>query len=271
MRGGKPEVDLRTGGHLSRLALIQMRGGLLQGMERAEAETHLKSCTRCASRLDQARTAAAEFDRDFPTWESLKGSAAPARPRPRLATAGAGWWERVLDLLGPGPGPRIAFVGLLVLLAVGTTFWMRGGAPAEDALTPKGQASAGYYLFVNGVRALRDTVTAGPGDSLQLGLAGEAPVQYAVLYQDDAGAVEPYMVDGNGSQRALGSPAGDNLPHSLILKGTWKREMLFCLSSPRRFTLAEALARVRLSAGAKVGGVVDSDIRLRTFILNSPR
>jgi hypothetical protein len=264
VRGGKPEADLRSGGHLSRLALMEWKGGLMEGADRADAETHLKTCVRCASRLEAFKAEAAEFEKEFPTWPSVGGPVAPARlGRPARVEAAPSLWERVLELLRPGPGPRIAFASLLVLAALGTTFWMRGPGPVHDGLSPKGKEAASFYLFVNGVQALTDTVKSGPGDSLQLGLIGEKPVHYAVLYRDDESPIEPYMVDKDGTQKPLGSPDGDNLPHSLILKGEWKREVLYCLWSPRRFTLAEALARARQPADAA------SDIRLRTLVLKA--
>lgn len=269
-----PDTRVPLGGHASRLSLIQLRGKALDDAGRAEVESHLASCDRCAALYGSLKTEAAEFEKDFPTWSALRGRPAAAsepKSRPLRVEPGPAWWSRILGALRPSPGPRAAFVGLLVLAAVGSVLWMRGPGPVDspadkDVFTAKGVPTASFYLFVNGSQAMTDSLICGPGDSLQLGLTGPEPVHYAVLYQDDQDPVRPYMSDADGSQPPLGSPAGDNLPHSLILKGTWKRELLHCLWSPKPFTAEEAAARVREAADPS-----RPEIRLRTFTLTAPR
>jgi hypothetical protein len=267
------ETRVPSGGHVSRLSLIQLRGNALDAAARAEAEAHLASCDRCAALYGVLQREAAAFEKEFPTWNALRDrnpAASATPPRPLRVEPGPAWWSRFLEALRPSPGPRAAFAGLLVLAAIGSVLWLRGPGPAVapsggDTFTAKGAPTASFYLFVNGGQAGSDSLICGPGDTLQLGLTGPEPVHYSVLYQDDQEPVRPYLSNADGG-RPLGSPAGDNLPHSLVLKGTWKRELLHCLWSPKPFTTEEAASRVRDAANPS-----RPDIRLRTFTLTAPR
>lgn len=254
------EKTAAAGAHVSRLALIGLYRGRLAGTEKARVEAHLGDCPRCAALFAQARETARGFEAEFPTWDSLADSLRLAPSR--RARAGAGWRDRLAraweSLAGAASGPRLAFSALLLMAAAVAVFRFAPEQPVGERWAHKGEGDAAFFLFANGRQAGGDTLRCRPSDTLQLGITAPVPVHYAVLYQDDDGEVLAYMADRTGDQTPLGSPDGETLPHSLILKGGWKRELLHCLWSVRPFGLEEAKAAV--SRGS-------SGIGVRTYVL----
>jgi hypothetical protein len=251
------ETSAPLGAHPSRFMLARfLAGGLDADMER-DFHDHVRACDACDKKYSLARRSAGEFLSAHPEWESLRRS----RPWPRRIP----WVTETLPKLRflakwLALAPRIA-LGCLPLLACVWYLGVAKRAPRPD-LTLKGEAR--FHLFVNGGRTAGDTLECLPSDTLQLDLISAVPMHYAVLYRDDDGSIRPYME--NGKSKPLGKPGGENLPHSLVLQGGWKQEALFCLWSPRPFSLAEAQARIR--DGQRVSGAW---LQLQTFHLVNGR
>jgi hypothetical protein len=176
-------------------------------------------------------------------------------PRPEAHT----FWQRLWGSLSGGGAVRGAFAALILLLSGAAV--LRYGSFGTPDLRAKGSAS--FYLFVNGRQVSGDTVRCGPGDTLQFGVISPKPVHYAVLYQDDGGALLSYM--GGDSEPPVGTPKGENLPHSLVLEGTWSEEAIHCVWSGS--PLPPERARERAMRPESASG----DAHLKTWILIPPR
>lgn len=253
-----PGTPGTSGSHVSRLALGRLMAGDLDAAEKTAVEAHLAGCPACGALLREAEGAAAGFASKYPSLEYLAATRRSRRnPRPEAN----GFWEKLWGSLTGGGAVRgalaamVLFVSGLAVMRYGN--WTPSGGGGD--LTAKGEAS--FYLFVNGRQVVGDTVRCGPGDTLQLGILGPKPVHYAVLYQDDGGALLAYMP---GDAPPVGSAKGQNLPHSLVLEGTWAREDLHCLWSDKPLTPERA--RERAMAPPSASG----DPRLKTYILLAP-
>jgi hypothetical protein len=264
---------LHSGGHPSRMALGRLLAGDCEPAARTALESHIASCAHCGRVFENARLDAEDFARRRPTLESLDRR----RTRAVIEDAGdaGGWARKLLQALDRGLGMRPALAGLAVLVlasVIGVLQW-RGagghggtGGNASD-LSPKG--SARFLAYLNGKPWPDDTLACAPKDTLQLILVAEAPVHYAVLFRDDGGPLMPYMVSEQGIGPPVGSPRGEALPHSLILGEGWTREIIYCLSSPRSFTLVEAQQAVAL-IGRPAEGPMFGLIRVQLlFLLNT--
>lgn len=242
---------IHPGGHPSRMALGRLLAGDCDPAARTALESHIASCAHCGRVFENARLDAEDFARRRPTLESLD------RRRTRAAMEGSvnagGWARKLLQALDRGFGMRPALAGLAVLVlasVIGVLQWRGADGPDENVsdLSPKG--SAKFLAYLNGKPWPDDTLACAPKDTLQLMLVADAPAHFAVLFRDDGGPLMPYMAGGQGSLPPVGSPRGEALPHSLILGEGWTREIIYCLSSPRSFTLIEAQQAVALVGGA---------------------
>jgi hypothetical protein len=235
-----------TGPHPSRLAVSEYLAGDGAPADRAAFEAHISACPDCLAALREAESARDAFTARYPSLEYFRATRRARRPAPppgpldRLKA----WWSR------PAARPVFAAALLLLLAAVVLTRLPR---PAPD-LSPKGTAKV--VLAVNGKAVPGDTVRCRPGDTLQLGIVSDRPVHYAVLYRDDEGPLRAYMEDGLAAPK--GGPAGEDLPHSLVLDGGWAREILFCVWSFEPFDARAARARIEDGGGG---------LRLRAFVL----
>jgi putative zinc finger protein len=248
-----PLHPLDSGGHPSRLALGRLLAGECDPAARAALESHIASCAHCGRVFENARLDAEDFSRRRPTLESL------ARPRSRASGDARGWARKLLQALdrGFGMGPGMAgLAGLAVLVlasVIGVLQWrgMDGRESQASDLNAKGGVK--FLAYLNGNPRMGDTLACAPKDTLQLLLVADAPVHYAVLFRDDGGPLMPYMASEQGSGAPVGSPRGAPLPHSLILGEGWARETVYCVSSPRSFTLIEAERAVALADHAEEG------------------
>ena len=222
--------------HLSGLEIGRFLAGELTPDERSAFAAHLRSCVECAALFSQAEQAAAGFAGGYPSFASLDASRqAPRRRREPKPT----WGERLVGLFG-GPGLlRPALASAVVLLAAAAMFWRLPSRPAGD-FSAKGGAS--FSLFLNGRHVGVENLICGPADTLQLQVTAPSPVYYAILYRDDEGPLQVYLGGDGEAQRPLGLPKGENLPHSFILTGGWKRETLYCIWSRHPLTLPQAEA-----------------------------
>jgi hypothetical protein len=276
MVNANPGRESGSGNHPSRLQLAGYLAGQAAAADRAAFEAHLSGCAHCSDLLAEARTDAAYFAHKHPTLESLAATR-PFRPRARASSdngqAGGitGWAQRLRGLMAtrplwrPGLAALILLAGGALLVKTQNPVIKEGGDLSSKGVTPKVDAgrseSASFYLFLNGGQTHGDTLAGKASDTLQLGIIGPKPVHYAVLYRDDDGEVKTYM--GAPERETLGSPKGDNLPHSLVLEGNWKRETLFCVLSERPFSLEEAKAAI--------AGAGNADVRIRKIVLLAPR
>lgn len=247
---------LTENGHASRLALGRLIAGDIEVSERAGLEAHVRSCPRCGSAFAAAREAAESFRVKHPTLESL----AFGRPAAPAAPAAAGLWERLAGIFG-GAGLKPAFAGFGVLALVAVV-WMFQANPGGD-LAVKGGAQ--FYLTVNGRQVSGPDLGCGPNDTLQLGIAAGQAVYYAVLYKDDEGELSHYMGGEGDGQKPLGSPNGENLPHSLILSGGWATEIIYCVWADKPFTLEQAKDFIKNTAATPVEGMRAQVFRLRNI------
>lgn len=237
-----------AGPHPSRLALAEFLAGEASPGDRSALEGHVQACPDCAARLREATLARDAFAEKYPSWEYFSATRRVRSGRVPVKSPLRAFWDSL------SARPALAIAALLILAIVAVRIpW----TPSPD-LSAKG--SAEFHLFVNG-RAAGDSVACKPGDTLQLGIVADRPVHFAVLYQDDEGALQAYMDDGQG--RPLGKPEGENLPHSLILERGWQRERLYCIWSYGTFDSQAARAQAE-------GGTV-AGLHLHTFLLlNSP-
>lgn len=241
-----------AGPHPSRLAVSEYLSGEAAPAERAALEAHAAACGECAATLRSAMEARDAFAAKYP---SLGYLAATRRAR-RAAAPAPGFLDR-WRAFWAAPGRPALATATLVLAAV--VLLRLAWQPAPADLSAKGAAKA--ILSVNGRPVPGDTLACKPGDTLQLGIVSEHPVHFAVLYRDDEGPLQVYMDEGRGAPR--GNPAGEPLPHSLILDAGWARERLYCVWSPEPFDAQAARDRAEGKPGGPPG--------LRVFLLrNSP-
>jgi hypothetical protein len=252
-------VETFANAHPSRLFLGRYLTGDLDAKLETEVQAHVLACPQCSRRVQEARLGAADFLALYPDRQALarahdnrRAQAGPARS---AAPARMPFWSRWLRVV-----PQFAMATLV--LGLGAIYWAMNARAVSD-LTPKGDSR--FYLFVNGIQAAQDTIACGPQDTLQLGLTSPGPMHYAVLYRDDQSGIQVYMA-GEGT-RPLGNPKGENLPHSLILQGDWRHEVLYCIWSPKPFSLEDAKA---LAADPRPAEAPDS-LRLQTYLLVNQR
>jgi hypothetical protein len=250
--------DSTPAAHPSRYFVARFLTGELAAPQEHAYHEHLRVCDACLKSHGEARREASAFFAAYPGLETLVWR--PSRPSRAFAPASPTLWTRIAGALrGPGGVPRLAAAALI--LAFAASFWQSHGAPLQD-LTAKGDSR--FYLFVNGKQMVKDTLECRTLDTLQLGLRSVEPMHYAVLYRDDREGIQAYMESDNG---AVGNPKGENLPHSLVLKGDWKRETLFCIWSPQPFSRAEAVA----FAGGTPYRAAGIRLRLQTYhLINRP-
>jgi hypothetical protein len=239
--------------HPSRLLMARFLAKETESQEEMFMNTHLRDCGECGRLFAEAQQQTATFMAAHPDLQGLIRTR-KVRVNPAAALQPRRWaFGRWLRLAVPFALASLAFT-------VGALYWKPFGG-AQD-LTAKGESR--FYLFVNGAQAAKDTVVCRSSDTLQLGLTSPQPMHFAVLYQDDQKGIRAYM--GGGSMPKVGKPKGENLPHSLILTGDWRNETLYCIWSPRPFSMGEAKAMAGKSAAMLAGS-----LHLQTFQLVNGR
>lgn len=246
------------GTHLSRLLISRLVADDLEPDEIRRVEIHLAACAVCSKVFMDAKQQASGFPAAYPAREY---PSAARRSRRNPAADASHYGQRLRAALSGG-GLRPAFAILILLFAGWALFHV--SQPPEPESTAKGEAR--FYLFVNGRAAAGDTLAIQAGDTLQLGLSADEPVHYAIYYRDDGGSLEPYFPPGGAP---LGKPDGEHLPHSLVLDGGWREEVLYCLwsRSPLSVTQAQA-AVVRAEGGAPVDPPAGGPM-VRRFVLRN--
>lgn len=251
----------REAGHLSRLALSRLLAGDLSPGEQAPLETHLQSCAKCSVAYKDAVETARSFAEKYPTPEYLRATRRGFRNAAREEVSGP--WGRLRAVLAGAGGVRSALAGLILFAAAGSLIWLSPMRRPGEELSPKGTAEASFYLFVNGQQVSDGNIPARPSDTLQLGIRSPGPVHFALLYRDDQAPLSHYLAPGQ--VKPAGSPAGENIPNSLILDASWKRSILYCVWSQRPFTLEDAK-----SASDRAGGQSNGDsLHVQTFLLEN--
>lgn len=252
----KPIPNGTADAHLSRLAVARLLAGEADVAEKAGYDAHLADCPVCAMAYREAARAADGFSAGYPTLEYL---AATRKARRNPSPAADSPLARLFGWFGNGRGWRPALGAALVLVVA--VVYNRFAFRAPEPIAYKGQAA--FRLFVNGKAATADSLECRPGDTLQLGLVAERPMHYAVLYRDDGGAPRAYLSSADAGNRPVGSPEGENLPHSLILDSAWATEILYCFASSR--PIPPDTAATYAVREPPTGG----DLRLKTFRLRN--
>lgn len=253
---GNPEA-----GHLSRLAISRLLAGDLSPGEQAPLEAHLQSCAKCSATFKAAGETARGFAERYPTPEYLRATRRGFRNAAREEVSGP--WGRLRAVLAGAGRVRSALAGLILLAAAGSLIWLSPIRRPGEVLSPKGNAEASFYLFVNGQQVSGGNVSAKPSDTLQLGIRSPEPIHFAVLYRDDQAPLSHYLAPDQ--VKPAGGPSGENIPNSLILDANWKRSVLYCVWSQRPFTLEDAK-----SASDRAGGQTNGDsLHVQTFLLEN--
>lgn len=250
MTGETSETIFNPGGHPSRLSLARLLAGDLEADGRITLEAHIRACPHCSGVFENAKAEAAAFARRHPHRKTAAGGR--SREKAKVRESGLGWLRRLREVFDGGFGMRPALAGF-ALLALASVIWVANGrmnASRGNDLSAKG--SPRFQAYLNGKPAHGDTLACAPMDTLQLLILAEEPVHYAVLYRDDDGPLTAYLIGDADGGKALGSPRGEPLPHSLVLGPGWIRETLFCVWSPHAFTPGEAQAA---AGGDSAGGL----------------
>lgn len=246
-------LPARSGPHPSRLEVSEYLAGAAAPGAKAAFEAHVAGCPDCGAMLREALADRDAFGSRYPSLEYFR---ATRRVRGRATEPAApgfldrvrAWWRT--------PAARPIFMAAAILVLA--TVLLRWPSPSGD-LSAKGAAKV--ILAVNGKPVTGDTVACHPGDTLQLAIVAGKPVHYAVLYRDDEGPLLAYMDEGRGAPK--GSPAGESLPHSLVMSQGWAVERLYCVWSSEPFDTG--------SARARAGGGPPRGLGLRIFmLLNAP-
>ena len=257
-------VNEQSTGHLSRLAISRILAG--ENLH----EPHLAGCRECQAAVAEARSQSGSIAQRFPTFESLdtvvrRRQANKAPENPSLFRDALQSLDRLFRRFN-SPMVGTAFATLLVL-GLGTWVWRSANPGMDNDLAAKGdgaKAKKAFFIFINGTQAYGDSLQAGPSDTLQLGIVSPHPVHYAVLFRDDGQALGAYLGGSENQANPLGNPQGEPLPKSLILDGTWKREILYCVWADRPFSIEEA--KVLIDAPASKAG----DLHLQSIVLSNP-
>jgi hypothetical protein len=282
-------------GHVSRHAIARAVAADLSAEEKMVFENHVHGCSSCHGHWLGAQSEAKEFMNSHATWEQLQKS---IRERDhKKASHSRAWWE-AWDLNLPVriwqrwveamKGPRAAWVMATLVIGIGVSLFTlnsysgkaRHGENGESEWAAKGlavqgepidlqaaeQAKTAYYVFVNGKSAMGDSLRVRAGDTIQLGIVSQNPVYYALYYRDDGNELKPYFAAGESSQTPIGNPQGENLPKSLVLDSLWKKETLYAMASPQRFSHAEALSRIKAQ---ETGRLPKDSVTLVQFLLLS--
>lgn len=259
-----PVILPNQGGHPSRLMLARLLAGDLDASDRGALEAHIRACAHCGKVFENAKLETAAFANRHPAFA---GTPKGARPRD-IRDDSPGWLERLRDFFDRNLGMRPAMAGFALLALVSVLWTLKTARPHTDDLTAKGGAAsegaasresakngAQFSAWLNGQPIHGDSLSAAPMDTLQLALVTASPVHYAVLYRDDGGPFNPYMGGEGESQRPVGTPKGEDLPHSLVMGKGWNHEILYCLWASRPFTLAEAEAAAKAEKSGTGNGI----------------
>lgn len=152
------------------------------------------------------------------------------------------WWEKAGELLSPVLPPQVAWAMGLCLLAGAVLVLFRPDhlENAVPEFTAKG-SSVPFHMRVGGQDFQPEqSGFARAGDTMTFVYRSLAGMRVQIWYQDDGGALKPYLAPSNSASSWPGSSAWHEADYKVVLFSDWKKESIWVLWSDHDFTAREA-------------------------------
>ena len=152
------------------------------------------------------------------------------------------WWEKAGELLSPLLPPQVAWAMGLCLLAGAVLVLFRPDhlENAVPEFTAKG-SSVPFHMRVGGQDFQPEqSGFARAGDTMTFVYRSLAGMHVQIWYQDDGGALKPYLAPSNFASSWPGSSAWHEADYKVVLFSDWKKESIWVLWSEENFNVQDA-------------------------------